>query len=106
MKPAAVNLSVEGRFQFKGGKSLINDAVAIFQAGADGLFIKPTGIDDPETRRLTRHYAPKLMDALILVVDRHIGNLEPAGKTYQTDFIEIKDEMTHLSKMWQAFRKR
>jgi DNA-binding NarL/FixJ family response regulator len=42
-------------------KSLIRDAVAMFHAGADGLFIKPTGSDDPETRRLTGEYAPQLI---------------------------------------------
>jgi len=41
-------------------KSLISDAVALFKAGAEGLFIKPTGADDQETRRLTREYAPQL----------------------------------------------
>jgi len=45
-------------------KSLINDAVALFKAGADGLFIKPTGSDDNDTRRLTRAYAPVLLDEL------------------------------------------
>jgi len=39
---------------------LISDAVALFKAGAEGLFIKPTGADDQETRRLTREYAPQL----------------------------------------------
>ena len=45
-------------------KSLINDAVAMFKAGADGLFIKPTGYNDDETRRLTRAYAPRLLSDL------------------------------------------
>jgi len=45
-------------------KSLINDAVALFKAGADGLFIKPTGSNDKETRRLTREYAPQLITEL------------------------------------------
>ncbi len=45
-------------------KSLINDAVAVFQARADGLYIKPTGSDDEETRRLTREYAPVLVREL------------------------------------------
>ena len=45
-------------------KSLINDAVAMFKAGADGLFIKPTGSNDAETRRLTREYAPQLIEEL------------------------------------------
>jgi len=42
-------------------KSLIHDAVAMFKAGANGLFIKPTGWDDMDTRRLTRAYAPRLL---------------------------------------------
>lgn len=50
-------------------KSLINDAVAMFKAGADGLFIKPTGTNDEETRRLTREYAPRLADELKQIID-------------------------------------
>lgn len=42
-------------------KSLINDAVALFKAAADGLFIKPTGSTDEETRSLTRAFAPALL---------------------------------------------
>ena len=49
-------------------KSLITDAVAIFKAGADGLFIKPTGRNDQDTRRLTREYAPQLMDELARII--------------------------------------
>lgn len=45
-------------------KSLINDAVAVFRAHADGLYIKPTGPNDEETRRLTREYAPVLVQEL------------------------------------------
>ena len=45
-------------------KSLIHDAVAMFKAGANGLFIKPTGSNDTDTRRLTRAYAPRLLDDL------------------------------------------
>ncbi len=45
-------------------KALITDAVAIFRAGADGLFIKPTGSNDAETRRLTKEYAPQLIAEL------------------------------------------
>ena len=50
-------------------KSLINDAVAMFKAGADGLFIKPTGSNDEETRRLTREYAPQLITELKKIKD-------------------------------------
>jgi len=59
-------------------KSLIGDAVAMFQAGTDGLFIKPTGLDDAETRRLTRQYAPKLIEDLTLVCGRNFGKLKAA----------------------------
>ena len=51
-------------------KSLINDAVAMFQAGADGLFIKPTGRDDSATRRLTREYAPRLVADLMAIINK------------------------------------
>lgn len=45
-------------------KSLIRDAVAMFRAGANGLFMKPTGSDDTDTRRLTRANAPSLLNDL------------------------------------------
>lgn len=54
-------------------KSLITDAVAMFEAGADGLFIKPTGKDDQQTRMLTRKYGSSLMKELTSIVDRHPG---------------------------------
>lgn len=50
-------------------KSLISDAVAMFRAGCDGLFIKPTGKDDPETRKLTRKYAPELLEGLSRLIE-------------------------------------
>ncbi|MDZ7699582.1 MAG: hypothetical protein U5R49_22515 [Deltaproteobacteria bacterium] len=49
-------------------KSLITDAVAMFKAGADGLFIKPTGPSEAETRRLTRSYAPILERELLHII--------------------------------------
>ncbi len=52
-------------------KSLINDAVALFKAGADGLFIKPTGKNDEETRRLTRNNAPFLIEDLERMMSTH-----------------------------------
>lgn len=87
-------------------KSVIHDAVAMFEAGADGLFIKPTGIDDPETRFLTRQYAPKLIESLARVIDRHIDKRDPPKRDYDSEFIGKKDEMSRLTKTWQAFRKR
>jgi DNA-binding NarL/FixJ family response regulator len=52
-------------------KSLISDAVAVFEEGADGLFIKPTGSTDEKTRFLTQAYAPHLINKL-----REIAMLE------------------------------
>lgn len=51
-------------------KSLIGDAVAVFDAGADGIFIKPTGVDDEDTRRLTRKFAPQLIMELKRIIFR------------------------------------
>ena len=45
-------------------KSLVNDAVAMFRAEADGLLIKPTGTSNDETRHLTREFAPRLANEL------------------------------------------
>lgn len=50
-------------------KSLISDAVAMINAGIDGLYIKPTGSDDPETRRLTREYAPHLIHQIKEIIN-------------------------------------
>ena len=49
-------------------KSLIGDAVDMFKAGADGLFIKPTGANDSETRRLTSQYAPLFLAELRQII--------------------------------------
>ncbi len=49
-------------------KSLISDAVAIFRVGTDGLFIKPTGASETETRRLTRNFAPRLATELKQII--------------------------------------
>jgi hypothetical protein len=45
----------------------------MFKAGADGLFIKPTGPDDLETRRLTREYDPQLITELREIIDSKLG---------------------------------
>lgn len=50
-------------------KSLISDAVAMFGAGANGLFVKPTGSNDMETARLTREYAPQLITGLARIMN-------------------------------------
>lgn len=87
-------------------KSLINDALALFEAGADGLFIKPTGTDDSKTRLSTRQYAPKLIEALVLVADRHMDNLNTFKKAYEAKFIGGKKEVAHLIEAWRAFRNQ
>lgn len=50
-------------------KSLIRDAVAMFKAKADGLLIKPTGPDEPQTRERTRAYAPVLQQELLDIIN-------------------------------------
>ncbi|HIJ36215.1 MAG TPA: hypothetical protein HPP59_02925 [Deltaproteobacteria bacterium] len=42
----------------------MNDAVVMFRSHADGLFIKPTGGNDRETKKLTGEYAPQLLKDL------------------------------------------
>jgi hypothetical protein len=59
-------------------KSLIGDAVALFRDRADGLYIKPTGRDDEETRRLTREYAPELLSELSRIIDSKEGMNVPS----------------------------
>lgn len=65
-------------------KSLINDAVAMIKDGTDGLFIKPTGNNDTETRRLTRDYAPKLIKDLIEIIHKNAEKISE----YQVFYIE------------------
>lgn len=86
-------------------KSMISDAAAIVQAGSEGLFIKPTGNEDTETRRLTRQYAPKLLEALAQVIDDHFSKTVPNIEGYDTESTKEKDVMMRLIKTWQAFRK-
>ena len=85
---------------------MICDAVAIFEAGADGLYIKPTGIDDAKTRLSTRQYAPKLIEALAQVVDRHMDDLNTFKRGCDAKFIGGKKEVAYLIKAWQAFRNQ
>ena len=87
-------------------KSLINDAVAIFEAGANGLFIKPTGLDDSETRLSTKQYAPELIEGLSRIVDRHVDNLSQFNKAYEAKFPLDKKDLARLSRAWKAFRNR
>ena len=83
-------------------KSLISDAVAIFQAGADGLFIKPTGRDDSSTRLSTREYAPGLIQDLASVVGKHLGELEKNEGLYVAEDRVEEGELKALAKAWRA----
>jgi DNA-binding NarL/FixJ family response regulator len=85
-------------------KSLISDAVAMFQAGADGLFVKPTGRDDRETRKLTHQYAPKLIEELSLIIDRHILLLKTHEGFYQTNLPGKTSVVGNLIRAWHQIR--
>ncbi|MBW1862685.1 MAG: hypothetical protein JRJ02_09970 [Deltaproteobacteria bacterium] len=84
-------------------KSLISDAVAMFEAGADGLFIKPTGNDDPETRILTREYAPRLIKDLCRIVDSRIHELKGFETIYQTSWEEKGLSIDTFISSWKEF---
>ncbi|MFH1490004.1 MAG: hypothetical protein ABII06_13970 [Pseudomonadota bacterium] len=87
-------------------KSLISDAVAMFQAGADGLFIKPTGRDDRETRKLTRQVAPKLLQELFLIIDRHIRLLKTHEGFYQSGLPGKKSDIGNLINAWHQIKNK
>jgi len=84
-------------------KSLINDAVAMFKSGAEGLFIKPTGKEDSETRKLTREYAPKLIEELSLIIDSNIQNLKRYQKLYSGDRNEKGVDVESVISGWKEF---
>lgn len=85
-------------------KSLINDAVAIFLAKADGLFIKPTGRDDDETRLMTKEFAPELIEKITSLIDAHFMNFpeNPPFLTYNKP--DPLNNLTGLVKSWKHFR--
>jgi DNA-binding NarL/FixJ family response regulator len=85
-------------------KSLISDAVAMFRAGADGLFIKPTGKDDTATRTLTKEYAPTLIRKLSLLVDRHIAHVEQEQDLQGNLRKDKSAGLAPLIKAWKTFR--
>ena len=84
-------------------KSLINDAVAMFKARADGLFIKPTGMNDSETRKLTRENGPLLIQELVKIIDTHIGNLGDFITLYRDKNSVNKDMIKNLISDWKEF---
>ena len=84
-------------------KSLINDAVAMFDAGADGLFIKPTGRDDNETRALTREYSCELVQKLTGIIDSKIEDLKTHRTFYMNEKGEIGIDIDELISSWKEF---
>lgn len=85
-------------------KSMIDDAVEMFKAGADGLFIKPTGRDDQETRELTRRFAPTLIRSLAEIIDRHISNLRNISPHPPSPGGRPSDPVEDLIETWKKFR--
>jgi DNA-binding NarL/FixJ family response regulator len=82
-------------------KSLINDAVAMFRAGADGLFIKPTGQDDGDTKRLTEDFAPVLLEDLARIADPFVEGLEEHEAFYRA---QCGQDVQALISRWTNFR--
>ena len=85
-------------------KSLIKDAIAMFQAGPDGLFIKPTGRNDPETRELTKKNAPKLIESWSLVIDRNLHHLIDHKTHYMSESRHQGTDIDQIIDAWRQFR--
>jgi len=87
-------------------KSLISDAVALFQAGADGLFIKPTGLNDKETRERTQADAPKLIVEILRILDQRYGSGGTlSGPTGLSENSELILQIGALKQKWMAMTK-
>jgi DNA-binding NarL/FixJ family response regulator len=84
-------------------KSLINDAIALFQAGADGLFKKPTGRNDAETHSLTRNYAPTLIRELSSIIDSKIAHLNELEAFYK---VNRGKPVVELISSWKEFTNK
>ncbi|MFC1493676.1 hypothetical protein ACFL6W_00185 [Thermodesulfobacteriota bacterium] len=82
-------------------KSMINDAVAMFRAGADGLFVKPTGKNDVETRRVTREYAPELIMSLKKIISENIDDLKKYREFYTDKHAGNADKVEMLINYWK-----
>jgi len=85
-------------------KSLINDAVAMFKAGANGLLIKPTGPNDEQTRAMTRANAPALIQGLSQIVDAHLSGLMAHIDHYRSTGPGSKTPPADLITEWKAYR--
>ena len=85
-------------------KSLINDAVQMIKAGTDGLFIKPTGKNDKETRRLTCEFAPELIASLMKIIKLKIDNLSLFKDFYTNISPHTGETITGLINYWKEFK--
>lgn len=85
-------------------KSLINDAVQMIKAGTDGLFIKPTGKNDEETRQLTRDFAPDLIASLIKIINAKIHNIILYKDYYTANFPQTGELPAALINNWKEFK--
>ena len=84
-------------------KSLISDAVAMIKAGADGLFIKPTGMQDFETRKLTREKAPGLIEEWAGIIGSRIEHLKDHLEFYGAETSQSKMYIHKLISGWKEF---
>jgi len=87
-------------------KSLISDAVALFQAGADGLFIKPSGRSDQETRAHTKACTPKLIVEILRILDQRYGRAEATSDHSKLDLNRARAlQVRALKQKWMAISK-
>ena len=84
-------------------KSLISDAVAMSAAGSDGLFIKPTGRNDIETRALTSRYAPELIRNLVGIVQAGISDLKEFENFYKKRYTGKEIDIYSIIESWKNF---
>jgi DNA-binding NarL/FixJ family response regulator len=84
-------------------KSLIKDAIAVFRSGAEGLFIKPTGKDDSETVRLTREYAPELIEELSLIVEAGMEDMQKYRDFYLKERDKRSIDLDEFITAWKKY---
>jgi hypothetical protein len=76
----------------------------MFQAGANGLFIKPTGPNDEQTRAMTRANAPALIKRLSQIIDAHLSGLMVHNDHYHSAGQALKTPPADLITEWKAYR--
>ena len=85
-------------------KSLLNDAVAMFQEEPDGIFIKPTGRNDRDTRELTKKNAPQLIESWLLIIDRNLPHLIDHKTHYISESRHQGSDIDQILDVWRQFR--